>query len=341
MLTMYKWDDPALKQIWQNLYADNSYLFPYSSWEYNEQIYKYMKVKPSSMFQKNYFLVYEEEKKPLVLFPLYLKKNKLCLFGENISGAGHLDLLYDESITTKQFENAFAELKSMFPGKTLELRMINERSKLFKFLKGMAETGAGAVFQVKAEEERVCVKIPFPDDYAEYEKGFNSHARNNLHRAYKKVHNNELDMSLQVIQGPFTDKALLSDAMKIYTRRESERKNRRMDFIPYIKHRYFSALLWAMETLASHYTFCFFLNNKLVAFMTGFATNYNEIVFPYLAIDSTFASYAPGKLMIAESIKYLQEHSSIRVLDLSRGDEKYKFEMGGVRHYNYKFEIQL
>ena len=120
MMTMYKWDDPALKQIWQKLYADNSYLFPYSSWEYNEQIYKYIKVKPSSMFQKNYFLVYEEEKKPLVLFPLYLKKNKLRLFGENISGAGHLDLLYDEAITTKQFENAFSELKSMFPSKTLE-----------------------------------------------------------------------------------------------------------------------------------------------------------------------------------------------------------------------------
>lgn len=85
MLTMYKWDSPALKQIWQKLYADNPYLFPYSSWEYNEQIYKYMKVKPSSMFQKNFFCVYEEEKKPLVLFPLYLKKNKLCLFGENIS----------------------------------------------------------------------------------------------------------------------------------------------------------------------------------------------------------------------------------------------------------------
>lgn len=81
---MYKWDSPALKQIWQKLYANNSYLFPYSSWEYNEQIYKYIKVKPSSMFQKNYFLVYEEEKKPLVLFPLYLKKNKLRLFGENI-----------------------------------------------------------------------------------------------------------------------------------------------------------------------------------------------------------------------------------------------------------------
>ena len=341
MLTMYKWDDPALKQIWQKLYADNSYLFPYSSWEYNEQIYKYIKVKPSSMFQKNYFLVYEEEKKPLVLFPLYLKKNKLHLFGDNISGAGHLDLLYDAAITTKQFENAFSELKSMFPGKTLELRMINERSKLFNFLKGMAEAGAYAVFPVKAEEERVCVKVLFNDNYEEYEKGLSRNARSNLHKAYSKVRRNEIDMSLKVIQGPFTDKALLSEAMKIYTKRESERKNRRMDFIPYIKHRYFSALVWAMQNMASHYTFCFFLNNRLVAFMTGFATNYNEIVFPYVAIDSKYGSYAPGKLMIGESIKYLQEHTSIRGLDLSRGDERYKLEMGGVRHYNYKFEIEL
>lgn len=238
MLTMYKWDDPVLKQIWQTFYADNPYLFPYSSWEYNEQIYKYIKVKPSSMFQKNYFLVYEEEKKPLVLFPLYLKKNKLRLFGENISGAGHLDLLYDEAITTKQFENAFSELKSIFPGKTLELRMINERSKLFNFLKGMAEAGADAVFPVKAEEERVCVKVLFNDNYEEYEKGLSRNARSNLHKAYSKVRRNELDMSLKVIQGPFTDKALLSEAMKIYTKRESERKNRRMDFIPYIKHRF-------------------------------------------------------------------------------------------------------
>ena len=107
----------------------------------------------------------------------------------------------------------------------------------------MAEAGADAIFPVKAEEERVCVKVPFPDDYEEYEQGLSRNARSNLHKAYSKVRRNELDMSLQVIQGPFTDKALLSDAMKIYTKRESERKNRRMDFVPYIKHRYFSALV--------------------------------------------------------------------------------------------------
>lgn len=45
--------------------------------------------------------------------------------------------------------------------------------------------------------------------------------------------------------------------------------------------------------------------------------------------------------MIGESIKYLQTNTAIRGLDLSRGDERYKLEMGGVRHYNYRFEIQL
>ena len=45
--------------------------------------------------------------------------------------------------------------------------------------------------------------------------------------------------------------------------------------------------------------------------------------------------------MIGESIQYLQKNTTIRGLDLSRGDERYKVEMGGVRHYNYRFEIQL
>ena len=59
----------------------------------------------------------------------------------------------------------------MFPGKILELCMINERSKLFSFLQAMADAEGDVMLPVKAEEERVCVKIPFPDDYEEYEKG--------------------------------------------------------------------------------------------------------------------------------------------------------------------------
>lgn len=132
---------------------------------------------------------------------------------------------------------------------------------------------------VQAEKERVCVKIPFSDDYEAYEQGLSRNARSNLHKAYSKVRRNQLDINLKVIHGPVRDSELLSDVIKIYTKRESERKHRRMDFFPYLKHRYFSALAWAMKTLDSQYTFCLFLNHQPAAFMTGFATNYNEMFF--------------------------------------------------------------
>ena len=339
MITTYKWNSLELKAIWKKLYKDNPCIFPYSSYEYNEQIIKYMKVKPSTIGQKNYFVVYEEEGKPIVMFPLYVKKNTLHLLGQNISGAGHLDALYDADITPDQWSRALLELKNTFPGKKLQLAMVNERSKLCQFLRGSNEKQP--LPSIKSDMDRVCVKIPFPDTYEDYEQGLSRNSRSNLHKAYSKIRRNQMDMSLQVVQGPFTDKSLLSEVMKIYTKRESERKHRSMNFFPYLKHRYFSALVWAMEALDSHYTFCLFLNHKPAAFMTGFVTNYNEIVFPYVAIDSSFGTYAPGKLMIAESIKWLQAHTQIRGLDLSRGDERYKLEMGGVRHYNYRFEIQL
>lgn len=93
--------------------------------------------------------------------------------------------------------------------------------------------------------------------------------------------------------------------------------------------------------MKEHYTFCLYINENPAAFMSGFVTNFNEIVFPIVAMNSSFREYVPGKLMINESIKYLQKKESIRVLDLSRGDERYKFEMGGSKHYNYRIFLSF
>ena len=148
-------------------------------------------------------------------------------------------------------------------------------------------------------------------------------------------------MELTVVDGPVIYDKLLSEMMRIYTCRESKRKNRKVDFVAFFKHRYLSALTWAIQKLDSHYTFCLLFNGVIAAFMTGFRTNFNEIVFPIVAMNGEYAKYAPGKLMICESIKYLQRNTRIISLDLSRGDERYKMEMGGVKHYNYRFTFEL
>lgn len=143
MLVQYKWEAPELDKIWKGLYRENSYIFPYSSREYNENIFKYKKVKPTTLFQKDYFFVYydnSDETTPLMIIPVYVKKKCVYIFGENISGAGNLDFIYSRYITDEQLFSAFKELGQYFKGMELKLYKINQRSRLYKFFENNYDT---------------------------------------------------------------------------------------------------------------------------------------------------------------------------------------------------------
>ena len=140
MLVQYKWEDPELDKIWKSLYQENSYIFPYSSREYNENIFKYKKVKPTTLFQKDYFFVYyndSDETTPLMIIPVYVKKKCVYIFGENISGAGNLDFIYSRYITDEQLFSAFKELGQYFKEMGLKLYKINQRSRLRDYMSSL------------------------------------------------------------------------------------------------------------------------------------------------------------------------------------------------------------
>ena len=342
MIKSFSWGDQELKTIWQKLYRNNKYLGPYSSWEYNEIVFKYKKLKPQTLFQKNYFYVYFENNKPLMLFPLSKKRGDLILFGENISGAEYLDFIYDENITDGQFIQALRELKACHPDTKLKLYKINERSRTYQCLHNNLSCLADEL-SLEEDMDRICKKIEFPDDYDEYFQQLTKNSKSNMKKAYNKFKNNGMKMELKVFNGPIHDRNLLKEIFKVNTKRSEEwmHKHRASNVAKYIKNRYFSVIAWSMQKLEAHYTFCFFLDGKLAAFMTGFLTNYNEITFPMISMNSEYSKLSPGKVMISESVKYLQKNTDIRVLDVSRGDERYKTEMGGHSHFNYKFSLKL
>ena len=63
------------------------------------------------------------------------------------------------------------------------------------------------------------------------------------------------------------------------------------------------------------------------------------IVVPRHAINDDYNLYCVGALLITETIKYCINETAIRNLDLSRGDEKYKYTLGGQSHYNHSYRI--
>ena len=342
MIKEFAWDDKELKVVWQKLYRNNKCLTPYSSWEYNDIVYRYKKLKPQTLFQKNYFYVYYENTRPMILFPFSKKRGDLILFGENISGAEYLDFVYDENITDAQMIQALKELKEYHHGTKLKLYKINERAKTYRCLHDNLDILVNDFF-IEEGMDRICKKISFPDDYEDYFQQLTKNSKSNMKKAYNKFKNNGVKMELKVFNGPIDDRKLLRDIFKVNTKRSEEwmHKHRASNFAKYIKNRYFSVTAWSMQKLEEHRTFCFFLDGKLAAFMTGYLTNYNEITFPMISMDSEYAKLSPGKVMISEVVKYLQNNTDIRVLDVSRGDERYKTEMGGHSHFNYRFSLML
>jgi len=68
----------------------------------------------------------------------------------------------------------------------------------------------------------------------------------------------------------------------------------------------------------------------VAAYMEGYVnTARAALEVPRIAIDDRFARYSPGRLLIAEAVRWLCANSQLRCIDLCRGDERYKLDLGG------------
>ena len=66
----------------------------------------------------------------------------------------------------------------------------------------------------------------------------------------------------------------------------------------------------------------------------------DRIVIPRLSISTEFRKYSPGYVMLCECMKYLSENTGIRHIDLCRGTEKYKSDLGGREYLTVFVKIQ-
>lgn len=130
----------------------------------------------------------------------------------------------------------------------------------------------------------------------------------------------------------------ISDIINLYCSRHEQRYGLRTSFFKkwFLKNQNFATLFYRKASNAV--TFYLRIDNRPAAFMSGLWCR-DRLIIPRLSINEDFRRYSPGMILACESIKYLISHTSIRILDLSQGEEKYKYNLGGKVHYSYKFKI--
>lgn len=332
---MLPWKD--LRGIAEQLYMDNPYLSPYQS-------YDFLTIVGLGRVDKNpfacwgykpYNFVLYRDDKPVVIAPFYCnsgKKKKLLLRGQ-FTSAGHLDFIYSQDFEKSDFDFLIKYIKNFFGSCFIEMDRISERSLTCKYAKQCENT------EMKTS---VLVSVVLPETYDQWYLSLSKSVRQNIRTSYNRMKTDNKHFSYSLFYGQPPNKKTRADIIRLFARRLCEHSKIRSrvleKYLRFAKARH--PMTKGIDNDKSYVGAVLYIDGSLAAFFNGFVGNDNRILVPRLAINMDFNRYAPGGILINETMKTIKDAAfaqPITEFDLQRGDESYKYSYGGTEYYGYSF----
>lgn len=209
--------------------------------------------------------------------------------------------------------------------------------------------------RIASEEKIGYVNIHVPTDFESYLMSLSGYSRHNVRRAYNRMERDGVNYRLEVYT---KDNPIPSDVWKLLMKTYYARfhaKYKRGVFsdetkggfivqtLKYIHYRTIKKLWFytkhdskSIRELDNSRICVLWNGDEMIAFLCGFMTHDNVTYsLSRLAINEKYNYYTPGCILIAEVLKYLMTTGVTVNLDMSRGDEQYKFKMGGIEYFTY------
>lgn len=185
-----------------------------------------------------------------------------------------------------------------------------------------------------AESESVCVNFEGLS-YGDWFESLGKHSRQNVRTAFNRLERHHRQYKLEVYSKSGVGESLCGTSggvrvrlcRRIYERRLNKRYFRKNNIATRLLYKYFSYVSLSVPG-DNGFLSVLLIDNKIAGFMEGYMVG-RTVEIPRLAINDEFLWYSPGLVLVSQTIKFLCENTQVRVLDLCRGTEKYKFDMGG------------
>ncbi len=192
-------------------------------------------------------------------------------------------------------------------------------------------------------EKKVCVSLNLPDTEELYMVNLAKSAKQNLRTAQNRL--NKAGKDLRFV---FDDKNV--DKHKLVSLRASRLGKKNYEPIVYKRYkrmikdwllfRYPHFLPFLVD--ANCHVMTAYEGDEIRAFFNyGIDYVHKTILLMAVGTDETFARYSPGMLLMYAFIKEQIQKHSINIIDFTRGDEFYKYALGGKNHYLYYFHAQV
>lgn len=334
-----KWN--SIEEIAHTLYDGNSYLTPYQSFEFLDTVGlgRTETAPQNNLGYKEATLLVSKDDTPVMIAPLYVSPlRKIILLRGQYTIAAHLDFMYSPRVSAEDYKELFSYLSSHYHGYTFKFDRISEKSLTYSCL---SELGL-----MRNDESSVCVSIHFGNGYQAWFDSLSKSYRQDIRSGYNrlKTDQKEYEFIFDIHNAP--DSSGQKEIMRLYSKRTCEHSHinsglvRKLLYLVKMKNPFNTALVNCDNYIGER----LYIYGELVAYCQGFVSNDGRAIIPKLSIDLNYKRYNLGGLLINEMIKSISVSSlsdSVNQLDLSRGDEKYKYDYGGTEHMNYNWQLTL
>lgn len=318
-----------LKDIWCKIYQRSKNLSVFQNYETAELFHKSFHVeKHRWCFHEVYY--YVEDGKESLILPLAVD-----IFHKRVYSLSYYSSLdyYDVIISIHNddfLRRALRLVLSLYDGYTFYYRYVNQSSALARIL---PPTGS--------KEICVSISLEYPS-YKEYYQNLSKHQRQNLRTAYNKLRKENTTFCLKKYSHDHAiDNITYEVCQQMYENRCDRKNNPRLALLRRRIHRIGNPVYKMVREETDFLIYVLYLNEEPVAWLGGgINASGKSFSIPRLSTSNKWLKYSTGIILVNETIKDLMK-GGIITMDLTRGNEPYKYAMGGIEHYNYSGIVKV
>ncbi len=341
-----KWRE--LQPIWQQFNERSQTATPFQSYEfltftgrgkpYRNDLFRLVGI-------SEWNLVLYSDGVPVVIAPLLIKMKHgrhIVYFRGHFTVANQLDFIYAD-YTYDEFKFLMDHIKANLKNPEFILDRVSEKTVTCGYLKSYFESGK--------IEEHTCFSIPISKSYDDWRKTLSRSARQNLSNHYHRLERDKLNWSVCFCYGEKVEACLCKKLMWVYADRFIIKNDCNFGVLTKLATRMLRKYLlrdrmtqW-MNSADGNFHAVLYIEKDVAAFASGLCCRDKRIILSRLAINTGYAKYSPGGLLISSVIRHIIAENAkgemdVSELDLSQGGQEgmcYKQAYGGKPHYNYVF----
>ena len=322
--------DSRVQQAWKYIENASPGLSPFMRYDFQMVLARDLGIKRFAGYTASALCAVDDRREISAILPVVTRRSdgSVRLLGD-IKGCGINDLLVAPGLGDAEKSEVAEAIVMTFLSLAHNNRWKLRRLPADSLLRSI-DTGA-------AEPVTGCAAINISCGDALWLKGLSKSVRQNLRTAYNRLSRNGAGITLEKYM-PGDDTEIYRRALSLYCRRQAEAYTDG-NVLTRAAHRLkllHSRQSKALGTLPFALTLLLKIREKPAACMTGLLSADGETyAVPRLAIDPEFLFFSPGYILISEAVRYFAMSGGPKVIDLSRGNERYKTDLGGIPYHTY------